>query len=217
MNQNPGSSPDRPPTPVRERLIVTAKNLFAAKGYENTSTAEIVREAGTSESQLVKHFGGKEGLLEAIFEDGWRRLDFIFVAARAGANPAQRLRMIFELILESFHTDPCLMELMLLEGRRIRKDQSDILLTEGYARFINLVESVIQELLAASNRPLEVSSIAITSALVGTFESMLRDQLMSRRIGWKHYATDDELKKIFNLWLRAISLEIGVTQRAVGL
>ena len=40
-------------------------------GYENTSTVAIAREAGTSESQLMKHFGSKQGLLVAIFDRGW--------------------------------------------------------------------------------------------------------------------------------------------------
>ena len=55
----------------RNRILVTAKTLFASLGYDNTSTAVIARNAGTSESQLMKHFGGKAGLLETIFSEGW--------------------------------------------------------------------------------------------------------------------------------------------------
>src|SRR6185312_11673402 len=59
----------------RNRIMVTAKTLFASLGYDNTSTAVIARNAGTSESQLMKHFGGKAGLLETIFSEGWDRID----------------------------------------------------------------------------------------------------------------------------------------------
>ncbi len=190
--------------------MATAKAMFSAHGYDNTSTAELVREAGTSESQLIKHFGSKEGLLEAIFDEGWSKLDFIFVAARVSTNPAQRLRMIFELVTEGFQTDPAMLELMLLEGRRIRKGQSDIMMTQGYTKFVDLVEQIIREMLSASGRPLEISAAAITSALLGMTESMARDQLLARRAGWKHYATPEEQRKIFALWLRAITMEAGV-------
>ena len=64
----------------RERLRESAKSLFAELGYEATSTAAIARGAGTSESQLVKHFADKQGVLEAIFEDAWSQI-----------NPAVRL------------------------------------------------------------------------------------------------------------------------------
>ncbi len=35
------------------RILITARTLFASLGYDNTSTALIARTAGTSESQLI--------------------------------------------------------------------------------------------------------------------------------------------------------------------
>ena len=55
----------------RERLLLAAKTLFARHGYEQTSTATIAREAGSSESQLMRYFGGKAGLLDTIFNESW--------------------------------------------------------------------------------------------------------------------------------------------------
>src|SRR5436305_3537497 len=40
----------------RGRLLTAGKGLFSRLGYEGTSTATIAREAGTSESQLVRYF-----------------------------------------------------------------------------------------------------------------------------------------------------------------
>ena len=54
-----------------DRILMAGKHLFAHNGYENTSTVAISREAGTSESQMMKHFGSKQGLLTAIFDRGW--------------------------------------------------------------------------------------------------------------------------------------------------
>jgi Bacterial regulatory proteins, tetR family len=39
-----------------ERLLAAGRKLFAQHGYEQASTAAIAREAGTSESQLVRYF-----------------------------------------------------------------------------------------------------------------------------------------------------------------
>ena len=49
--------------------------LFAQNGFEATSTATIAREAGSSESQLIRYFGGKAGLLETIFNEAWSALN----------------------------------------------------------------------------------------------------------------------------------------------
>ena len=60
-----------PPLSSHDRILMAGKHLFARNGYENTSTVAISREAGTSESQMMKHFGSKQGLLVAIFDRGW--------------------------------------------------------------------------------------------------------------------------------------------------
>ena len=45
-----------PPVSSHDRILMSAKHLFARNGYENTSTVAIAREAGTSESQLYETF-----------------------------------------------------------------------------------------------------------------------------------------------------------------
>jgi len=44
----------------RDRLLAAALSLIAQQGYAQTSTAQVARKAGTSESQLIKHFSSKE-------------------------------------------------------------------------------------------------------------------------------------------------------------
>lgn len=192
--------------PVRDRLLDSAKILFSIHGFENTSTAAIARQANTSESQLIKHFGSKEGLLEAIFDQGWQNLDFISQTVQVLASPADKLRMIFELVLQTLERDQALKELMLFEGRRIRKagSGSDILITSGYLRFSAAVEQVITEMIA--NTPLEqkASAAAFTSAFIGMFESMLRDQVLARRANFHFSSSAAEIRAIFDLFVTRV-------------
>jgi len=54
---------------AKQTLILKAAiKLFAEKGYSNTSTNEIVSEAGVSEGSLFKKFKNKRGLLNTILE-----------------------------------------------------------------------------------------------------------------------------------------------------
>lgn len=45
-----------------QRILDAAEKLFAEKGYKETTTREIVREAGASLSSLQAHFQGKENV-----------------------------------------------------------------------------------------------------------------------------------------------------------
>jgi AcrR family transcriptional regulator len=45
----------------RDRILQSAKGLFAGRGYENTSTVAVARQAGTSESQLMNISATRKG------------------------------------------------------------------------------------------------------------------------------------------------------------
>jgi AcrR family transcriptional regulator len=53
---------------ARERLLETAAQLFAEKGYAETYVREIVEKAGVSKPVLYYYFQSKEGLFHAILE-----------------------------------------------------------------------------------------------------------------------------------------------------
>ncbi|MBE0577427.1 MAG: TetR/AcrR family transcriptional regulator [Desulfuromonadales bacterium] len=53
----------------RETLLDAAIALFAEKGYNGTSTSEIVEKAGVAQGTLFYHFKNKEGMLLTILEN----------------------------------------------------------------------------------------------------------------------------------------------------
>ena len=68
------ASPAVPPARRRDRagkqeaLLQAALRLFAAKGYEPTTTREIAASAGCAEGLIHRYFKGKAGLLAALVE-----------------------------------------------------------------------------------------------------------------------------------------------------
>lgn len=48
------------------RLVASARHAFAEHGYSETSMDALCSEAGVTRGALYHHFGGKEGLLEAV-------------------------------------------------------------------------------------------------------------------------------------------------------
>ncbi len=51
---------------TRDRIINSAKKLFAEQGYQKTTIVDISRQAGLSEAALYEYFQGKEDLLLTI-------------------------------------------------------------------------------------------------------------------------------------------------------
>ena len=54
--------------PIREKLVASAAEVFAAKGYEGAGVAEIARRAGYTTGAIYGRFTGKAELLLAAIE-----------------------------------------------------------------------------------------------------------------------------------------------------
>jgi AcrR family transcriptional regulator len=167
--------------PSRVRMMQAATDLFATQGYERTSTASIARRAGTSESQLVKHFASKEGVLAAVFEQAWETLN---AAARQTIrnlpSPSARLEAIIDLITAALERNQELRLLMLLEGRRIRKRGARVSLTRGFLDFVALLDEVLEAMRDAGELRDDVAVEAVRSALMGAWEGLMRDHLLAQ-------------------------------------
>jgi len=61
-----------PATDTRERLLDSAEQLFAARGYGSTSLRSITTDAGVNLAAINYHFKSKEGLLREVLH---RRID----------------------------------------------------------------------------------------------------------------------------------------------
>ncbi|HYF16283.1 MAG TPA: helix-turn-helix domain-containing protein [Ramlibacter sp.] len=60
----------RGPAPTKHLdLLWTAARLFGSRGVAQTTTRDIAAGAGTTERTLFKHFGSKEGLVQAVISE----------------------------------------------------------------------------------------------------------------------------------------------------
>lgn len=53
---------------VKMRILLAAKKLFAAQGFDRTSVRQICEEAGANVALISYYFGGKDNLFFALFE-----------------------------------------------------------------------------------------------------------------------------------------------------
>ena len=60
------------PKPTEERrseIVEAARTLFLSKGYEATSTVDIMKAVGIAKGTLYYHFSSKEEILDALLSD----------------------------------------------------------------------------------------------------------------------------------------------------
>ncbi len=205
-----------PPLSSHDRILMAGKRLFARNGYENSSTVAISREAGTSESQMMKHFGSKQGLLAAIFDHGWAAIGQRVQMTPKTASPAERLVGVLEAIAIELNTDPDLKEIMLLEAWRVRKDNRDVLLSQGFQRFVDVVDGILSEMKDRGQIRPDVNLQAVRAAFLGMTEGLLRDQVIAKRSEFVANYNFDDVRKTLEVLAPAFRGEPAESLKAVN-
>ncbi|MCQ6553883.1 TetR/AcrR family transcriptional regulator [Streptomyces sp. C10-9-1] len=75
----------------RRHILDAATGLFAAKGYERTTTAEICKAAGISAGNLFHYFPNKRAIFLAVFDEEGDDKAERLVKARGADDPWQAL------------------------------------------------------------------------------------------------------------------------------
>jgi AcrR family transcriptional regulator len=88
---------------TRQRLIDTARSLFASQGYQATSTEQIVATAAVTRGALYHHFDGKTALFGAVFNAVQRDVMARADPAVAGqpADPWEKFRLRMQSYLDA--------------------------------------------------------------------------------------------------------------------
>lgn len=190
---------------ARGRLLIAGKRLFARLGYEQASTAAIARDAGTSESQLVRHFEGKLGLLDAIFNESWgplnARIDSILQDAPDGRTAVVET---FNLVIGVFERDSDLAYLFLFEGWRIRGPEKAISLSDGFTAFAALLRKLIHRAQKDGSFQTKQNEGAVAAALMGAAEGMIRERMIAQRNGTDIPFAERDMRKAFAALLNGL-------------
>ena len=191
-------------TSSRDRIREAAKSIFASRGFEASSTAAICRLAGTSQSQLIKHFANKQGLLDAIFEYAWEQINpAVSLAIEKIASPREKLKIMVDMVLTFLEKDRELRMLFLLEGRRIRGDGHMVVLVPGFFEFVKTLDAVLKEMLAKGELSPRLHPQAVRSAMMGLVEGLLRDQFLAKPSHFPASYSEADVRAVLNAFLSA--------------
>ncbi len=107
---DPGGRP-----PVRERAIGAAADLISAQGLGAATLEAVAAVAECSVHSLYAAFGGRDGLLAAVFERYSPILDLEEVLAGPEEDLATRVHALYRALGEAFSREPRVMPAMLAD------------------------------------------------------------------------------------------------------
>lgn len=192
----------------RDRILSSAKELFAKNGYENTSTVAIARLAGTSESQLMKHFGSKQGLLFAIVDQGWTAiLQRAYALSSVPTRTLQSLADVLESYVVELEHDLAIKSLVVLESRRARRESSGPTPPEGSQQFGSLIESLLRDLKNQGTVRADLNVTATRAALFGMIEGLLLEDVLNGSNGQQALYGPDDVHSVIEAFLYGLTTE----------
>ena len=157
---------------VREKIVESARKLFAEKGYANTSIPDLVNAAGVTRGALYFYFKSKDELFGEVFERVLREMFARALAAVAeGPNLWARIHNGREAFLDSCG-EPEVYRIVLIDGRSVlspaRRREVRSRLGPMQANF---AQNMIKALRDAGEVPGTLPIEPLASLMTGAFEA----------------------------------------------
>jgi AcrR family transcriptional regulator len=165
---------------VEARILQAAKVLFAQKGHEETKFQEIAAKARTSESQMVKYFGSKAGILDVLFSKARLYIDEPFERiCKEKSDPIAILEKTSELLFDFYRKDRELLAVYLF-SRRYYKQIAPERLIHG-ARFRKQLAGIFRRGQEEKVFRNDFNPEVAASALWGAIQGMMRDKYYTEK------------------------------------
>jgi TetR/AcrR family fatty acid metabolism transcriptional regulator len=180
---------------TKDRIIDSAKRLFAEQGFQKTTVVDISRQAGVSEAALYEYFHGKEDLLLAI-PDLWvsellEDLEEQLFGIRGAINKLRKYLWWYLRRIEQAPLDAKIVYLSL-------KTNANFMKTEVYSNVKNLYAYLIdifEEGRKSGEMKPDLNPYFARDLFVGTVDHMVTRWLLKDM----SYSLFDNLEAIFEL------------------
>ncbi len=190
---------NNPKKHTRERIINSAKKLFAEQGYQKTTIVDISKRAGLSEAALYEYFQGKESLLLMI-PDLWvselvRDLDEQLFGVKGTVNKLRKYLWWYMRRVEQSPLDAKIVYLFL-------KTNANFLNTEVYSNVKNFYAylfDIFEEGRKTGEMKADLNSRAARDIFVGTMDHIISRWLLKDM----SYSLFDNLENTFDLMIDA--------------
>jgi AcrR family transcriptional regulator len=159
----------------RERLLAAVVRVSASRGYESTSVADILEEAGVGRESFYELFADKQDCLlaaRAILVDD---LEATVNAAYSEPGPwVDQVREALAAMLGWFAADPAAARVVLIELAAVGAASRDLFQAD-FARFTSMLDRGLEAADAVPGLP-QATGLAVGAALARVYEEIVRDR-----------------------------------------
>lgn len=159
----------------RERLLAAVVRVIAAKGYEGTTVADILGEAGVGRESFYELFNDKRECMLTAHELLVDDLEAQVKAAYTGPEPwMDRVQAALAVALHWFAADPAVGRFTLIEIAAVGAP-SRARFGADFRRFISLMEEGLDGQAPGPEVP-QATSLAISGAAACIYDAVVRER-----------------------------------------
>lgn len=182
----------------RQRVLDSARRLMAREGYERATIEAIASDASTTAASVVSAFGGKDQLLEAIFNESWDALNTrLGDIVMASVSMREATLAMLTAMLHVLEKDHDLARLLMFESRRQHGNNCEIRTSRGFREFDSLLLRVFQRGQRDGSFSPDLEPHSMASALLGAAEGMIRDRMLTEMLGQHIPFNEAQLRSTF--------------------
>jgi len=133
------------PAGTRAATLQAAADLLAREGPDALTVRRIATEAGSSTIAVYHYFGGKDGVVDALYRDGFQRLQLAMSSVPGTDEPLSDLREICRIYREQALARPASYAVMFTRPvRGYRPSEASMKTARGtYERFFAVVKRCV--------------------------------------------------------------------------
>lgn len=157
---------------TRAFLLQIAAEVFAERGYAETTMAQLIERSGLTKGAFYFHFSSKEQLALAVIEEKQRQwIDSVVQAISAEPRAFDRLRAV-AMALVKVHRDPSAFSVSRLTRDLARVDGVSDVVRDHMRTWIGLVAGLIRQAQADGDLPESVDADDLAAVLVATTDGL---------------------------------------------
>lgn len=159
----------------RERLLAAVVRVTAARGYDSTSVADILEEAGVGRESFYELFEDKKHCLLAARAILVEDLEATVSAAYLGPGPlVDRIRDGLAAMLDWFAADPAAARIVVVELAAVGAISRDLFQAD-FNRFTKLLDEGLEQDEPVPGLP-QPTALAVGAVLARVYEGIVLDQ-----------------------------------------
>lgn len=128
---------------TRNRILDAARRLFAAQGFDGTTTRDLAQAAGVAEGTLFRHFANKKAILVDVATQGWVEIltDLLTELSEMGSYKA--VAQVMRRRMWNMHKNVDMMRVCFMEAQ-FHPDLRDRIQSEVIDKMTDVAEAFFQ-------------------------------------------------------------------------